>query len=432
MEYTEEKILKAKKFNRKIFPIYKMFSWDLLFYYSVSFLFLTQVKGFSASNVLLFDAFYTVFKFLSQIPSINITEIIGKRKSLLIANIFVSLSILTLILTQEMWHAILANAFMGIGYSLKTLVDSVFLRDQIVIKEHPGTAFSNLDGKGSAFWYAFDAITSISCGFLFVFNAYLPMALCLSMCIISCILAFTFKPYEDLSKKVKLEESGSYKQYIKDLKIAFKNIFKSRRLKALFLFSGMFAALLTMRSTVASSLFIEISIPEQYFGIIFAGLTMLSAIASKFQNIFHTILRNRVLTYFSLVFSLSLIVVGLTAMFSMNFVFTIIVVISMYALQYIIKGPYYTLIKRYLNSFSSSTMAPKIFSVNTLVESLFSTVMCYLASILLEHTLTANAVAILGCVFLIAFIFILDYMKDKIGLKPEEYEKKDINFTEVH
>ena len=177
MEYTEEKILKAKKFNRKIFPIYKMFSWDLLFYYSVSFLFLTQVKGFSASNVLLFDAFYTVFKFLSQIPSINITEIIGKRKSLLIANIFVSLSILTLILTQEMWHAILANAFMGIGYSLKTLVDSVFLRDQIVIKEHPGTAFSNLDGKGSAFWYAFDAITSISCGFLFVFNAYLPMAL---------------------------------------------------------------------------------------------------------------------------------------------------------------------------------------------------------------------------------------------------------------
>lgn len=432
MEYTEEKILKAKKFNRRIFPIYKMFSWDLLFYYSVNFLFLTQVKGFSASNVLLFDAFYTVFKFLSQIPSINITEMIGKRKSLLVSNIFVALSILTLIFTKEMWHALLANAFMGIGYSLKTLVDSVFLRDQIVTKEHPGTAFSNLDGKGSAFWYAFDAITSISCGFLFVFNAYLPMALCLSMCIMSCILAFIFKPYEDMSRKVKLEESGSYKQYFKDLKIAFKNIFQSRRLKALFLFSGMFAALLTMRSTVASSLFTEINVPEQYFGIIFAVLTMFSSIASKFQNVFHKVLRNRVLTYFSMVFSISLIVIGLTAMFSTNFTITLIIVFSMYALQYIIKGPYYTLIKRYLNSFSSSTMATKIFSVNTLIESLFSAVMCYFASILLEFTATANAVAILGCIFLIVFIFILDYMKDKIGLKPEEYDKKDINFTEVH
>ncbi|MCI8620671.1 MAG: MFS transporter [Clostridia bacterium] len=270
MELTEENLLKAKKFNQRIFPIYKMFSWDLLFYYSINFLFLTQAKGFSASNVLLFDAFYTIFKFLSQIPSINITELLGKRKSLILANFIVALSILTIILTKEMWHAILGNALMGIGYSLKTLVDSVFLRDQITAKEHPGTAFANLDGKGSAFWYAFDALTSISCGFLFVINAYFPMFLCLAMCIISWILSFNFKPYEDSSKKVKLEENGSYKTYFKDLKVAFRNIFKSRRLKALFLFSGMFAAILALRSNIASSLFKEIGIKEEYFGVIFA------------------------------------------------------------------------------------------------------------------------------------------------------------------
>ncbi len=148
MEQTEEKILNAKRFNRKIFPIYKMFSWDLLFYYSINFLFLTQVKGFTASNVLLFDAFYTIFKFLSQIPSINITEMIGKRKSLIVSNLFVALSILMLLLTKEMWHAILANALMGIGYSLKTLVDSVFLRDCITTKEHPRYCFYKFRRKG--------------------------------------------------------------------------------------------------------------------------------------------------------------------------------------------------------------------------------------------------------------------------------------------
>lgn len=145
MEDTKDtenvKLLNAKKFNRKIFPIYKMFSWDLLFYYSVSFLFLTQVKGFTASDVLLFDAFYTVFKFLSQIPSINIAEFIGKRKSLIVSNILVALSILVLILCKDMWHLILSAALMGFGYSLKTLVDSVFLRDQITTKEHPRYCF---------------------------------------------------------------------------------------------------------------------------------------------------------------------------------------------------------------------------------------------------------------------------------------------------
>ena len=62
----EEKIEGAKEKNRRIFPIYKMFAWDLLFYYSISFLFLNQEKGLSASDIFLGDSFYAMFKILSQ------------------------------------------------------------------------------------------------------------------------------------------------------------------------------------------------------------------------------------------------------------------------------------------------------------------------------------------------------------------------------
>ena len=47
--------------NIKIYPAYKMLSWDLLFYYSINFIFLTQIKGISASNVLFAEACYPVF-----------------------------------------------------------------------------------------------------------------------------------------------------------------------------------------------------------------------------------------------------------------------------------------------------------------------------------------------------------------------------------
>ena len=124
--------------------------------------------------------------------------------------------------------------------------------------------------------------------------------------------------------------------------------------------------------------------------------------------------------------------IGLISLYSKNFTFTVTVVIALYALQYIIKGPYYTIQKRYLNSFSSPSMASKIYSANSLVESLFRTVICYVASLLLGVVSTTYSIIIIGCVFTIIFIFVLDYMKDKIGLKPEEYNKKDINFTEVH
>lgn len=97
-----------------------------------------------------------------------------------------------------------------------------------------------------------------------------------------------------------------------------------------------------------------------------------------------------------------------------------------------IKGPYHTLQKRYLNSFSTPSMSTKIYSACTLIESIFNTCIYWVCAFLLNFTLTSYAITILGCVFTIVFIFILDYMKDKLGLKPEEYKKSDIYFKEVH
>ena len=58
-----------REYNIKLFPIYKMFAWDLLFYYAISFLFLTEVKHFTAADVVLVDvSLYTLFKFLLQVP----------------------------------------------------------------------------------------------------------------------------------------------------------------------------------------------------------------------------------------------------------------------------------------------------------------------------------------------------------------------------
>jgi len=432
MELTEEKLLKAKKYNEKLFPIYKMFSWDLLFYYSISFLFLTQNKGLTASQILFADSFYPIFKLIFQIPCVNVVEIVGKRKSLIIANVFIMLSILALILGNGIIFVIISNALMAFGYTIKDICEPLVLNDCITDTKHPRTTFSNIDGKGSAYWYYLDAITATICGFLYVFNNYIPIFLCLAMCIIACLLSFKFMPFEDTSKRSSTGETKSFKVYFKDLKIAFRNIFKSNRLKALLLFSGIFSALLKIRLTIASSLFTEIGLKEEYFGIVFAALTVLSGISSKYQDFYHKKFRNTLLTKFSLAFSISMVITGLTSIICKNFTVTFIIVFIMYAVQYVIKGPYHTLIKRYLNSFSSPSMETKIYSANTLIESSFSTLIYWASSLLLDVIPTSFAVVILGCIFTIILIFILDYMKTRIGLKPEEYKKSDIYFTEIH
>lgn len=47
-----KKLNKIKRNNAKLYPIYKMFSWDLLFFYSVEFLFYTITKKVTASEIL--------------------------------------------------------------------------------------------------------------------------------------------------------------------------------------------------------------------------------------------------------------------------------------------------------------------------------------------------------------------------------------------
>ena len=78
MEEDADKIIKEdKQFNIRIFPSYKMLSWDLLFYYSIIFLYLTQVKHLSAAQVILGETLYNVVLLVFQLPAGKIVDTIG-------------------------------------------------------------------------------------------------------------------------------------------------------------------------------------------------------------------------------------------------------------------------------------------------------------------------------------------------------------------
>ena len=110
---------------------------------------------------------------------------------------------------------------------------------------------------------------------------------------------------------------------------------------------------------------------------------------------------------------------------------TLEIILIMLALQCAVKGPYYTLIKRYLNSFSTSSMRTKIYSAIEIPYSLVRAGICVVCSALLDITTTSYVYAILGCIFSVIMIFLLDHMKHTVGLKPEEYSEKDIKFVEI-
>ena len=57
----KRKIREYRRRNAKLYPIYKMFSWDLLFFYSVEFLFYIIAKKVTAPEILITNADLTIY-----------------------------------------------------------------------------------------------------------------------------------------------------------------------------------------------------------------------------------------------------------------------------------------------------------------------------------------------------------------------------------
>lgn len=417
-----------KKYNMKIFPFYKAIAWDALFYYAIEFLFITQIKGLTAAQVLFTDAFYPIFKFLLEVPSTIIVHKLGKRRSLILGNLFVVGDILFLILANSMQMIIFAWFLSAFGYALKGLTESNLLYDSIPKNNNRGAQFSKIDGRASSFYYYFDAISGISTGFLFAINGYLPMILSLTLAIISLLISLNFKDVENSEEE---QDIPSVKNILLDLKHATKFIFKSNRLRSLVIFNAFFCAILSMYSTLRSSILTDINLPTQYFGLIYAILQLISGISSAKQNKFHDRYKNKTLSVFATRTTISFIIIGIATISNLNYGLTLEIILLMLALQYVIKGPYYTIISRYLNNFTTSDLRTKISLVNETTYSLVKSILCFICSALLEVTNTSYVYIILGCVFTVFFIFLLDYMRGTVGLKPEEYSEKDIKFAEL-
>lgn len=425
MKHTKEQIVRHKKKNVRMFPIYKTVSWDLLFYFPIIFLFLTQVKGLSASEVLFADAFYTLSNTFWQFPVTTFVDKIGKKNCLIIGNILYSLSILSMIFMQNFYELLIIQFIYALGYSIKGICESNILYDSLPVGKKRGKVFSTIDGKASSYFYLFDAVSSVIAGFTFTINGYIPMVLCFSFCVISTVLSFKFRHTVILEEKVK---ALSLKEYLGQLKDSIQFFKQSRRLKLLILLNSIFLGLIFGIVNLRSSMLSEMQVPEQYFGIIFALLQFAASVTARQSEKIHKALRNKTLTYLTIPVTVSCILVGFVGKDPLSRS-SLILIFLLYLIQYAAKGPYRGLMERYLQNFTNRKIRPKITALKNLSANLITAIISLICAFLLEITTTANTFIIIGCITTLIAVLLLDYMRGKVGLKPEKYSKEEMKYS---
>ena len=418
---------KDKQINVNLYTRYKTFSWDVLFYYAIIFLFFTQTKGINAADVLLAESFYPIFKMVFLIPTTILINSIGKRKSLIIGNSFICIAIFVYIMAFDFAFVVLGELLSAIGFIIKGICESNILYDSLEKDEKRGSIFAKIEGKGTSYYYYIDAISSVIAGFLFSINGYIPMILCLIMTIISVYLSTKFK---DIDEKQKITKHQVVKE-CKDLWNSFRLFNKSPRLKNLIFFGALVSAIILSITMLRSSIMQDIGISAEYFGIIFAVLGLISGISAKNEYRFHKKFKNKTLASLAIPIVFSCMLLGLICNLNISYEVNVITVLVVFLVQYIARGPFYPLIKRYLNNFTTASLRTKISSSFNLLENILRFLITFLASNLLRVTTTANTFIILGCILGVIIVLMLDNMRKKVGLKPEQYSERDIKIVEL-
>ncbi len=433
-ELDENQLINHKKTNRKLFILYKVFANDLLFYYTISYLFLANIKGLSTAQIVFADSFYPLFKLLFQIPCTILIQKIGKRNSLLIANFCVAIFLILVLFLSSTLVLIIANVFCAIGFVIKGIAESNFLYDSLEETENIKEDFSKIEGKASSCFFFVDAITALATGFIYLINPYIPIVLSLISILLSLVI--TLKFYEIPIDKEQLEEkSSTLKQItnqISDTYNGFKYIFKSSRLKALIFFNALCVSLLILMVTLHRSILDDLGVSSGYLGIIFALMGIVISFSSSRSIFLHRKYRNKTLSILGTYLVISIVLTGLVTTLAFPKFLTYYLLLIMISITYIVKGPHYILIKQYLNSFCDSDMRIKIYSANLLIEYITTSAISMFCSLLLNYYSNAFATLIIGLISTIAMIILVKYMATRVGLKPEEYSKKDILFLELN
>ena len=422
MEEIQRKENQKKRKNIKLFPIYKLLSWDLLFFYAIIFLYLIQVKNLTASQILLAEAMYNIAIIISLFPSGKIVDKIGKKNSVILANICVSISILIIILMNNFYHLIISYAVMAFGYSIKGIAENIILYDSLPSGKRRGKLFSIIDGKSSSYFYYIDAISAITTGFLYTINPYTPLVLCLIMCVISTILSLKFKHTNTMDKK---QNTNNEKVPLKD---AIKYVKRSKRIKYLILFYATFSGLLYVLSSLRSSVFEDLNLQAQYFGIVYAFLQIVAGTSARFQDKVHNKFKNETLAVLAIPLTMACIFIGLLGRLEANDL-TFSIIIILFIIQGIIKGPYRTLIVRYMTNFTNRNIRPKLATIQNFVYYSVNVVFTLLCSWLLEITSTADTFVIVGVIATFLIGSLLYFMKGRVGLKPDEYPQEDLQYS---
>lgn len=207
---------KLNKFN-SVFPWFAGLSGDLLFWIAIDTLFLTEVKNFTASQIVSLTSVSLITCIILQIPLLNIIKKIGNTKSVRLGSFILLLSSVLLTFGSNYYIIAIGKIFYEIAFTFQNMINAM-LKNNLQLQNQE-EKYIKYKTNANTIYAIVTMVISFIASVLFNINNYLPMILCIVFCLICYILSFYMVDYSNNNYKKNDEKNNNISNKIKYSKI---------------------------------------------------------------------------------------------------------------------------------------------------------------------------------------------------------------------
>ena len=387
------------KRNVKIYPWYRAFAFDFLFLWTISILYLTEIKNLSYSQVILLDSVFMLSAFLLQIPISKLIKKIGRANATRLASMFSLGFVAIYLFGQGFWLFMLANLFYGLGTAVRNITDVEILSLSLK-KLRRKNDYSRYEGRAMFWYYIFEGLTSIVAGYLYEFvSPYAPVIGTAICTLILTVLSFSIKDPLDDEEEIIEQETLENK---KEREPSYRALFKRPFVIWMTIFCFCFFGLSSVHQTMSKVYLQEINVPAYLFGYIFCAYKLISALASKYQFKYELKRGVKCLIIFSIMMIVAYLSTAIIYSINADAVLSIIVVLILFATQHIARAIYRITAKNYINSCVSKNSLTRTLTIYSMAECLGYALTTLFVSIIME--ISGNSYVITNLSLVAVFI----------------------------
>ncbi|MBI4973611.1 MFS transporter [Candidatus Roizmanbacteria bacterium] len=287
--------------NIRKYYLFQFFN-NLAFFSPVIVLF-WQANGLSMTQIMLLQSIYSLGVVILELPTGAFADYFGKKKSLILGSSLWTVGLIGYGLSHTFWQFALGELIVGMGAAFISGADRAYIHELLREIERE-KEFKKVEGKARGIIQIAQAMGNLLGGFIGSISLGLSLIATGFSTFMGFLIGFSFP-------RIKREPKEHRQSYIQIIKESIRLVRSNKRLLWLTLFFASFNGLVWPLIFYSQPYLQMLGIPVFFFGFIFAGFNLISALGSAHTHQFEKMMKNWTFFTMCLIIVASLLLLGL-------------------------------------------------------------------------------------------------------------------------